>query len=62
MYYCFVEEDLVDLCDDDQLIVQAQYAKCLGLYCCCRLSEGIITDNEGRPFRLARKRVLLRAT
>ncbi len=62
MYYCFVEEDMVDLNDDNQLIIQAKYAKRLGLFCSYRISEGIITDQEERSISLNRKPVLLRAT
>ena len=62
MYYCFVEEDIMNLGDDDQLIIQAKYAKRLGKYCCCRLSEETIFDKEGLPIDLRSKRVLLRAT
>ena len=62
MYYCFVEEDLIDLREYDQLIIQAKYAKRLGLYCCCRLWNGTILDQEGQPICLINKCVLLRAT
>ena len=62
MYYCFVEEDLDNLRNDDPLMIQANYAKRLGVYCCCSLSEKTIVDQQGRPINMDNKRVLLRTT
>lgn len=62
MYYCFVQEDLVNLGDEDSLVIQAKYAKRLGLYCCCRLSERIIVDQDNQSIDIKCKYILLRAT
>ena len=62
MYYCFVEEDLAGLCDEDPLMIQAKYAKRLGLYCCCCLSDETVSDQERQSMDLDSKCVFLRAT
>lgn len=62
MYYCFVEEDLTGLSDADPLMIQVKYAKHLGLFCCCHLTNGTVTDQKTQTINLECKQVFLRAT
>ena len=62
MLYCFVEEDLLGLCDDNPLLIQVNYAKRLGLFCSCSLTKETIHDEELRLIDLNCEHVFLRAT
>lgn len=62
MYYCFVQEDILHLYDNDPLSLQIKYAKKLGVFSCCHLSRGIIVDQADSNIDLAHELVVLRAT
>ncbi len=61
MLYCFVKQDLHNSEEDHPLMLQANYAKRLGSFCCCDLLNGSVTDQEGKPVGVEGERIFLRA-
>ena len=62
MLYCFVQEDLINISEEDALSIQATYAKRLGAYCCCKLRDKEVVDQNNHPLNLKGVQVMLRST
>lgn len=62
MQYCFVWEEVFDLCESDPLAIQCRYAEALHRCCYLHLQDGTVTDRDGQRLDLRGRRVLLRAT
>ncbi len=60
--YCFVEEDIRDLPEQDPLMLQYRYAQRLNRALVCRLEQSRVCERERDLPELRGRRVMLRAT
>ena len=62
MLYCFVQEDLQSVLQDDSLILQSNYAKAINKYCCCSIKYQTVKDAEGAELSSDHEPIFLRSS
>lgn len=62
MLYCFLDEDLIVHKNNNEFVLQSNYAKSINKFCCIDSQNSIVIDDLGNQVNLNNRKVLLRVS